>query len=630
MGQVSKLDRNIRHKKPATSFLMPSTPLLPFILLHSALAILFASPLRCNAQPSPHSHQHTAPSACPRVKIAAHRLPDLNIPRSGHALFCTGGIVTAVGGHTTNFVPTATAEYFKDGKWHLIETAFPHDNGVCLVLSSGKVLIGGGSEKALGIGQTFPVEEYDPETHTFHAFSCFDTKRTLASAIELDSGHVVVAGNWYGGDSIELFDGDRYFHFAKDVAIQRASPYILRSASDDVLILGNGGTHGEVLRSDIVDRLKGTPLRVPLLKRWQPLFHESPMSGSTGFIGDESRGDYSWLLPVQDWTEGDTTNWMHNRQLAFMLVRDTTFALLPTTCPAPREGPGGDIFYSSPVLADRRSRRGYVHGFDKDNRHYVLCIQYDQRPAPLTLYYTDPLPEAGWPQINLTEDGNLMIAGGINYNRSLGGTLDNDNYSPLATAYLLEVNPGNRSCSAVPQHPFFSHWTLFAIPLLAALLLAAVLLVRLKRRKHSVCTHTAAASPTAPTEGTATAAATPLPPSGKETLPDSEALIMRIRQLMDEQQPYLNAELKLTDLATRLATNRNAISACINSQCHCTFSHFVNSYRIAHAKQLLRLSPEMKMTEVWMQSGFAAESSFFRAFKTITGMTPNEWKEKEE
>ena len=107
---------------------------------------------------------------CMVRKIEAERLADLNVPRSAHTAFCVNGEVTVVGGHTTNFVPTATAEYFKDGRWHLVETAFPHDNGICVVLSSGKVILGGGSEKPLGIGQTFPVEEYDPTTHTFRAF----------------------------------------------------------------------------------------------------------------------------------------------------------------------------------------------------------------------------------------------------------------------------------------------------------------------------------------------------------------------------------------------------------------------------------------------------------------------------
>lgn len=554
---------------------------------------------------------------CMVRKIEAERLADLNVPRSAHTAFCVNGEVTVVGGHTTNFVPTATAEYFKDGRWHLVETAFPHDNGICVVLSSGKVILGGGSEKPLGIGQTFPVEEYDPTTHTFRAFSCFDTKRTLAQAIEIDSGRVVVAGNWYAGDSIELFDGDRYFHFAKEVTVGRASPYMLRTSSGDVLILGNGGTHGEPLMSDVADRLKGNPLHVPLLRRWQPLFYEASFCNNTGFIGDEATGNYSWLMPVEDWQEGDSTAWDPYRQLAFMLVRDTTFTLLPTTCPVPKKGPYGKINYYSPVIADRKAHRGYVHGIDKDNRHYLVCVEYDKRPAPLTLYYTDPLPDAGFPHILITGDGDLMIMGGINYNRPLGGSLGNDNYSPLASVYLLHV--GRLSQEQADGSKAVWLWMTIA----ALLLTAAALLIILYRKRRPTETIGMGAAPI--TEAAETGEEEEEAEESDKTNNGIE-LMSQISQLMEQEQLYLDSDLKLADLATRLHTNRNAVSACINSQRGYSFSQFISNYRVEHAKQLLRQHPDMKMTEVWMQSGFTTESSFFRAFKAATGLTPTEWK----
>ena len=41
-------------------------------------------------------------------------LPPLNIPRLGHNTFVVGDELVVVGGHTSGFVPTATAEYFSD------------------------------------------------------------------------------------------------------------------------------------------------------------------------------------------------------------------------------------------------------------------------------------------------------------------------------------------------------------------------------------------------------------------------------------------------------------------------------------------------------------------------------------
>ena len=537
------------------------------------------------------------------IHIETERLADLNIPRNAHAIFCVNGEVTVVGGHTKSFIPTVTAEYYKDGEWHLMEAEYPHDNGMCVVLKSGKVLLAGGHAEPMGVGRSYPVEEYDPATHTFRGFSCLSTKRTLAVGAELDSGKVVVTGNWYNEDDIELFDGDRDFSHVKAVSVGRASPYLLRTARDNVLILGNGGSHGEMLCSDVVDRLKGEPLHVPLLRQWQPVLCTAPLCSNLGFIGNEADDDYSWLVPVQDWTVGDNTNYLLPRPMAFLLVRDTTFSLLPTTNPAPVNSPYGPIHYYSPVIADRQAHRGYVHGIDKDNRHYVLCVEYDKTPAPLTLFYTDPLPEAGFPEIVLTDDGNLMIVGGITYNKGLGGSMQNDNFSPLATVFLLPV--GNRAVAETDSKAS-GQW-LWVILAIAVLVIAIA--VFLLYRRQSPQTHNTS-EPVAITD---------VPDPNKE-------LMQRICNLMKQQQPYLNSDLKLVDVATMLATNRNVISSCINTQRGCSFSQFVNEYRVAYAQELMRSQPDVKISEVWMQSGFSTETSFFRAFKAATGKTPSEWK----
>ena len=101
-------------------------------------------------------------------------------------------------------------------------------------------------------------------------------------------------------------------------------------------------------------------------------------------------------------------------------------------------------------------------------------------------------------------------------------------------------------------------------------------------------------------------------------------MLNRITQLMETQRLYLNPELKLYDIADALGTNRNAVSACINAQ-GCTFNQFVNDYRLKHAKKLLREAPELKISTVAVESGFANERTFFRVFKEATGMTPKEW-----
>jgi len=38
--------------------------------------------------------------------------------------------------------------------------------------------------------------------------------------------------------------------------------------------------------------------------------------------------------------------------------------------------------------------------------------------------------------------------------------------------------------------------------------------------------------------------------------------------------------------------------------------------------------PDMKITQVYSEVGFANENTFFRAFKSHTGLTPTEWKSR--
>ena len=192
-----------------------------------------------------------AADSCPVKKIDTERLPDLNIPRAGHALFSVNEEITVAGGHTDGFVPTPTAEYYRDGEWHMINMVYNHDFAASVVLKNGKVLLLGGTEQPIGIGQTFLAELYDPKTHAFDGFGSMERKRTHASALELDSGLVIISGNWYHDDGIEVFDGKKRFTYIKDVADQRSAPHMFRISKDDALIVGFTDTKGDTLFSAV-------------------------------------------------------------------------------------------------------------------------------------------------------------------------------------------------------------------------------------------------------------------------------------------------------------------------------------------------------------------------------------------
>ena len=536
-------------------------------------------------------------TALSMVHITPERLPDMNIPRGGHSLFMLNGELTVFGGHTLGFVPTPTAEYVSNGQWHQLPMVYTHDDGISVALRSGKVLLAGGHAEPLGIGQSFMVEWYDQTSHTFEGFGCLDTKRAAASALELDSGKVVISGNHYNRDAIEMFDGKKLFYKIKDVSTERIVPYILRIAPDNAVIISTENTRFQRGKSDFVDRVKGDSFRAPLLQEWHPLITVFCTNNDDGFIGDEQSGSYIHLFPVYN----------DSLQTAIMELRDTVFTLFPTVSPLPFYGIEGDtISYETRVMADRNTHRAYLQGVDIKERHYFAVIDYSQQPAPMTVYYTDPLPECGHSPFVITPEGNLIVCGGLNYGH---GDVMHDNYAPLSTAWLFRFAPDEATIGTET-----SIWGSFWLWMAAALvLLTAIIVVILIRKKGRSSTITTTTTDPIDSEETIVAVA------------PYETLMQRIRELMTEQQLFKQSELKVADVAVLLGTNVRYVSDCINQLEGRSFSQFVNGYRIDYAKQQLRQHPDIKLSALSLESGFANETSFFRAFKVLTGMTPREW-----
>lgn len=522
------------------------------------------------------------------VKLQPERLPDMTIPRFCHSTFIINGELTVVGGHTSGFVLTKTAEYFKDGQWHLLQTVYNHDDGVCVPLRSGKVLLAGGYQENLGIGQTYEAEMYDPATHTFKGFGCLDKKRAHASGIEIDSGHVVISGNWYYPDGIELYEGKSQFAHIKETSVHRSMPYLLRTSDDVMVVSGLWDNYGQPITSNVVDRLKGEPFRVPLFETWHPILIGVAPRPDASLIGDIEKGFYAYLLPVCDSTG----------QVAICEVRDTVFSLLPTASPVPVDSEWGKIGWYTPIVVDRQAQRGYMLGQGEgDNAHkFLLSVDYTKTPAELTVYYTDPIPGYGASVPLVMPDGNLVITGGIGK--------DSTFFSPTASVWVLPVAGPSAPLEESWLEKLSNHWLWIV---LAGLLLTAILayLMIRRARKSSVNEQTEPS------------------PVSHDAITDS--LMQRIETLMEEQRLYLNNDLKMGDVAAKLGVHQNEVSACINSCKGYSFSQFVNIYRVVYAQLQLREHPDKKMSQVGLESGFANDTTFYRVFKTITGLTPSEW-----
>lgn len=515
-------------------------------------------------------------------EMAWERLPDLTVPRAGHALLQLDGELTVIGGHTTGFIPTPTAEYFKDGKWNTLSSLYTHDNGFCLRLKDGTILLGGGLQEAFGIGQSFSAERYLPASHSFEPVSILDRRRAASSALEMEDGSILVSGNWFAEDALEMYSAKDGFATVKETAENRSYPWILPTAPDNAIVFSAVDSWGRPGKG-WVDRLHGEAFQEPLLLTARPMFSDGDMVQPLCKIGE-----YDYLmLAVNDSLEAN----------GILRVQGEAFSLLELETEIPLRGAGGPIFYWNPLLCD--GEYAWALGTDAENRAYALQIGYkpalEGGKATLKLHYTEPLedlPQYG--AFTLLTDGRIVLAGGIK----------DSNYKPFASVFIFDprqetpvADTGSRARSAG-----------MAAGILTGLALVSLGWWLVRRRKK---------------------ARTERPEPDQAELPEPQSqrereLFERVSAMM-EKGLYRRKGLSIAELATTLGTNTKYISSCINTGAGCSFLDYVNGYRVRFAQKKLQETPQMRLSDIADAAGFASESAFYRNFKAVTGQTPAEW-----
>jgi len=98
--------------------------------------------------------------------------------------------------------------------------------------------------------------------------------------------------------------------------------------------------------------------------------------------------------------------------------------------------------------------------------------------------------------------------------------------------------------------------------------------------------------------------------------------------LMETDKIYLDPDLTLDTLATRLKINRSYLSKAINRCIGKKFTDYVSEYRIREAIRLLNDPQSRQNSFDWIaiECGFNDRITFYRAFKKITGLSPSEYR----
>ena len=104
-----------------------------------------------------------------------------------------------------------------------------------------------------------------------------------------------------------------------------------------------------------------------------------------------------------------------------------------------------------------------------------------------------------------------------------------------------------------------------------------------------------------------------------------------LRSLMENEAPYADSSLTLTQLADKLDVSPHNLSEVINTRLNLNFFDFVNRYRLEKIKQDLT-DPDkknLKLLAIAFDAGFNSKTAFNTIFKKHTGLTPSEYRQRQ-
>lgn len=524
-------------------------------------------------------HAVTASDGTQWHPLTVERLPDLNAPRGSHRTVVVGDEIVLLGGQTDGFKLLETSEYYANGAWHTIPMLYPHVNGFAAPLPDGRILLGGGSAEAFGIGQSWGAELYDPETHSFQAAGILSVKRAMPVALTRPDGRVVILGNWRAADSWETWSPEKGFVSGGPLSPGWAEPFIFPAGEDDILVFGPWDPYGGSVGGR-VDHLGGTTEEVSLLEEW------APVENYYVFPEDLQIADYTYLVPVVNRTTGAS---------AILKVASGSFSLLETESPLPATDPDGNPIQWHLLQVDRPARLAWLQGISSTAG--TLCIArigydatFDGGKASLALYYASQ--PGGYPSCcaRLLPGGRFILAGGKGWKEGTFPVME-DNFKAYSSVYIFHTE--------APQKEGMPLWAILMIIILACGgVVLAIVLVRRRR---------AAEKPTEAEESRLN-------------------LMGQMSTLIEEKELYRRKNLRITDVASELATNKTYVSVLLNNLSGESFTTMITRYRVQYAQKLLREHPDMLLDEVVESSGFSSRTTFFRSFKALTGQTPQEWR----
>lgn len=114
----------------------------------------------------------------------------------------------------------------------------------------------------------------------------------------------------------------------------------------------------------------------------------------------------------------------------------------------------------------------------------------------------------------------------------------------------------------------------------------------------------------------------------RESITADNLYFQKLELLCKDEHIYTDSTLNREKVAEKLGISAGYVSQIVNTITGDNFAHYINQYRVEAVKEMIS-DPEYdnyNLLTMGLEAGFTSKTTFFKAFKKVTGQTPNEYK----
>lgn len=118
------------------------------------------------------------------------------------------------------------------------------------------------------------------------------------------------------------------------------------------------------------------------------------------------------------------------------------------------------------------------------------------------------------------------------------------------------------------------------------------------------------------------------PEENKESITSDNLYFQKLELLCKDGRIYTDSTLSREKIAEELGISAGYVSQIVNTVTGDNFTNYINHYRIEAVKEMILNSEyeNYNLLTMGLESGFTSKTTFYKAFKKVTGQTPNEYR----